>query len=201
MKKWNALKHVNWNVVKALEKRALDIDHTKHFNPWTYCAGLEEKMQQIKSTRNCKYMLNYHMVWCPRGRVKILFEEARILLTICIQYLCRKNGWTLLAIEPMPDHVHLFISTKDNREKVLGILKGASSSFLKKCCPIFSKALTGKQLWSRSYYISSIGNISGKTLLKYLAKQWKEFKDPRYKIAIAALHKKQKNLNDFFDPS
>lgn len=142
-----------------LEKRALNIDPTQHFNPWKYCEELEGKMQQFRSTRHCKYMLNFHIVWCPRGRVKILFHEVRILLRAAIEAICKENNWTALAIEPMPDHIHLFISTKDFREIVLGKLKGQSSSFLQMCFPVLSEALTGGSLWSSSYFISSIGNI------------------------------------------
>lgn len=194
MRKKNAMKNVDWKYVKFLQKRALTIDPHKHFNPWNYCTELEEKMQQIKSTRNCKYMLNFHIVWCLRGRVKILFQEARNILTEVIEAICKENKWTPYAIEVMPDHIHLFLGTKDFREEVLGRLKGVSSSYLHWCFPVFKKALTDGHLWSRSYYISTIGNISGKTLLKYLAKQWKEFGDPRYELTMAALHKGQQTL-------
>ncbi len=194
MRKKNAMKNVDWKYVRFLQKRALTIDPCKHFNPWNYCNELEEKMQQIKSTRNCKYMLNFHIVWCLRGRVKILFQEARNILTEVIEAVCVEYGWTPYAIEVMPDHIHLFLGTKDFREEVLGRLKGISSSYLHWCFPIFKKALTDGHLWSRSYYISSIGNISGKTLLKYLAKQWKEFGDPRYDLTMAALHRGQQTL-------
>ena len=79
----------------------------------------------------------------------------------------------------------------------MGKLKGQTSAFLQKCFPILGKALTDGHLWSGSYFISSIGNISGKTLLKYLAKQWKEFNDPRYELTMAALHQNQKVLTGF----
>ncbi len=193
----NHMKHVNWNVVKKLEKKALDIDPKKHFNPWKYCKNLEKKVSKLHSTRNCKYMLNYHIVWCPRGRVKILFHEARVLLQQYIEQLCEHYGWEAYAIEPMPDHIHLFMGTKDDRPRVLGILKGGSSAFLKKCFPIYEEALTDGKLWARSYYMGTIGNISGKTLLKYLAKQWKKTDRDRYALAIAAMEKGQKSLADF----
>ena len=194
----NRMQNVNWKIVRFLEKKALDINPNKHFNPWKYCKELEDKMQRIKSTRNCKYMLNFHIVWCLRGRVKILFQEERDLLSISIEAVCRENKWTPYAIEPMPDHVHLFLGTKTFHEEVLGSLKGQTSSFLKQCFPIYSQALTDERFWSGSYYISSIGNISGKTLLKYLAKQWKEFGDPRYDLTLAALHQGQKRLDKFY---
>jgi len=191
------MKNVNWNVVRMLEKKALNIDPAKHFNPWRYCKSLEDKMQNIKSTRNCKYMLNYHIVWSPRGRVKVLFHEVRVMLNNLIQTISERKGWTPYAIEVMPDHIHLFIGTKDPRENVLGILKGESSSFLQHCFPILKKALPKDSLWSRSYFISSIGNVSGKTLLKYLAKQWREFGDPRYELTMAALSKDQTKLKQY----
>ena len=126
-----------------------------------------------------------------------MFQEARNLLTEVIEHICNNNGWTPYAVEVMPDHIHLFLGTKDFRVEVLGKLKGESASFLKYCFPVFSKALTDERLWSRSYYISSIGNISGKTLMKYLAKQWKEFGDPRYELTLAALYRGQKRLECF----
>lgn len=196
MRKQNHLKNVNWNIVNRLKKLALDVNPSQHFNPWKYCEELEKKMQQIKSTRHCKYMLNFHVVWCPRGRVKVLIPEARALLVDKIGEICEKNGWTAYAIEPMPDHIHLFLGTKDHREIVMGILKGETSSFLQMCFPCLKDALGG-HLWSTSYYFSSIGNISGKTLLKYLAKQWKEFSDPRFELTLAAMNKNQKTLFSF----
>jgi putative transposase len=194
MNRVNHMKNVDWKIVKHLEHLALDIDPCMHFNPGKYCAILEQKMQQMKSTRHCKYMLNYHVVWCTRGRCRILIPEARALLVQAIQQICLEHGWTSYAIEPMPDHVHLFIGTKDFREKVIGILKGQTSSFLKYCFPLFTKALTDGHLWSSSYYISSIGNISGKTLLKYLAKQWKDMNNQRYEMVLAAFDKGQRTL-------
>jgi len=38
---------------------------------------------------------------------------------------------------------------------------------------------------------------SGFSSLSYLAKQWKEFGDPRYELTMAALHKNQKVLTGF----
>lgn len=190
------MKNCNWNIIKALEQKALNINHKEHFNPWEYCSELEEKLQQIKSTRNCKYLLNYHIVWCPRGRTKILFSEARRLLHDAIERICEREKWTSYAIEVMPDHIHLFIGTKDFREEVLGKLKGETSKFLQNCFPVLNMAL-GKHLWSRSYFISTIGNVSGKTLLRYLAKQWKEEGDPRYEMTMAALEKGQTSLANF----
>ena len=195
-KKWNAMKNVDWKIVRALERRALDVDPKIHFNPTKYCKDIEEKLQQIKSTRHCKYMLNYHVTWCPRGRVKVLFYEARVLLRGWIEQVARLHGWTTLAVEVMPDHVHMFISAKDSREKVLGALKGQTSSLLLQCFPVFRKAL-GDNFWSGSYYIGSVGNVSGQKVLQYITKQWKEYFPDTYNLLEASLAEGQTKLSAF----
>ena len=194
MKKWNAMKKVDWKTVRMLEQRALDIDPKLHFNPWKYCEDIDKEMQQMHSTRHCKYMLNFHIVWCPRGRTKVLFYEARILLRTWIQQIATAHGWTALAVEVMPDHVHLFLSTKDHRETVLGVLKGMTSSLLQECFPVYRQAL-GKSFWSSSYFISSVGNVSGKKILMYISKQWKEYFPQTYTLLEAAMAEGQTRLN------
>lgn len=196
MGKWNAMRNVWWAIVRQLEALALDIDPQQHFNPWKYCADIEEKMQQMRSTRHCKYMLNYHIVWCPRGRVKVLFYEARILLRSWIQQIADAYDWTALAVEVMPDHVHLFLSTKDDREFVLGVLKGTTSSLLQQCFPVYREAL-GNYFWSSSYFISSVGNVSGKKILQYIAKQWKEYFPETYALLEAAMAEGQTKLSAY----
>jgi putative transposase len=194
--KANAMKNVNWKLVRELEKKALDIDPKIHFNPAKYCEEIEEKMQQIRSTRHCKYMLNYHIVFCPRGRVKILFYEARIQLRKWIAELCREKEWNALAIEIMPDHIHMFIGSKESKEIILGTIKGKTSSLLQKQFPEFKNAL-GNNFWSSSYYISSVGNVSGKTVLHYIAKQWKEYFPGTYNLLEAGFAEGQTKLINY----
>ena len=196
---FNRMKNVNWAVVRALEARALDIDPKIHFNPWKYCEDIEERMKQVCSTANCKYLLNFHIVWCPRGRVKILHYEARMKLREWIAQICEEKKWTLLALEAMPDHVHMFLSTKDFRPEVLGTIKGRTSSLLAKTFPEFKQAV-GEHIWSGSYYISSVGNVSGVKVLQYITKQWKEYFPQTYTLLQAALTEGQKKLSEYEEP-
>ncbi len=74
-------------------------------------------------------------------------------------------------MEVMPDHVHLFLkaSPSDSVAYIVSQLKGYTSfalrkefSWLKKCIPT---------LWTRSYYVETIGHISEKTIIKYIEDQ------------------------------
>jgi putative transposase len=55
-------------------------------------------------------LLDYHFVWCPKRRKKILIGDIAHRLQSIIFELCSENNWRLVALEIMPDQVHLFIS-------------------------------------------------------------------------------------------
>ena len=93
-------------------------------------------------------------------RVKeLLFEKAQAL------------GISIESLEIMPDHIHLFIKTdqKKSISKIVGGLKGYTSKTIRKEFPNLKQNMPA--LWTRSYYCESIGHISEKSILKYIADQ------------------------------
>jgi putative transposase len=73
-------------------------------------------------------------------------------------------------MEIMPDHVHLFISTKptDCPSNIMNKIKGRASHFLRKEFPDLLKLPT---LWTPSYFVSTAGNICTESVKKYIAQQ------------------------------
>jgi len=98
------------------------------------------------------------------GAIKKRLEEI-------IQEVASENNWRVIAREIMPDHVHLFVSadTKSRPEIVVKRFKGRSSRYLRREFPELLKMPT---LWTRSYFISTAGNVSGSTIKRYIEKQW-----------------------------
>jgi hypothetical protein len=97
MKKTNT----NWKAVEDIISRYGDheIDPKQHFR----FGKLEcYELAKVRTTRHAKYNINYHFVWIPKTRSKVLQERvARIVRNVAIQ-VCKKNGWTPLAMEVMP---------------------------------------------------------------------------------------------------
>lgn len=72
------------------------------------------------------------------------------------------------------NHIHLLISTKPTTDltKYINIAKGHSSRMLRKeFSEELSKELYGDSLWSDSYYLSTVGNVSVDSLYKYIDEQ------------------------------
>lgn len=83
----------------------------------------------------------------------------------------RENGWVIEKMEVMPDHVHLFIRVgpADAPAHVVCQLKGFTSHELRKEFPELKSKLP--TLWTRSYYVETIGHISEETIIRYIEDQ------------------------------
>ena len=85
-----------------------------------------------------------------------------------------ENGWDVSKLEIMPDHIHLFIKAtpSDSIAHIVSQLKGYTSYILRLEFPHLKQRVP--TLWTRSYYVETIGHISEKTILKYIEDQKKK---------------------------
>jgi putative transposase len=194
------MKNVDWKIVNYLRKLSLDIDSTIHFNPEKYCSNIDIKIQSYKTSRHQKYMANYHIVFVTRGRCKVFFKEVRDLIKYFIEIEFEKyDKWDLLACEVMPEHIHMFISLDNVHHpyQFVGKIRNAINENIQKAFPILNKAL-GNQIFNRSFYWGTIGNVTGVGVLKYISKQWENSNKERYYKTKQYLEKKNMNLTQFF---
>jgi putative transposase len=119
---------------------------------------------------NAVSLLNYHFVFIPKRRKKVLVGAIAERLQEIICDVCNENRWRIIAIEIMPDHVHLFINTKptDNPSQIMNRIKGRASHHLRQEFPELLKLPT---LWTPSYFVSTAGNVCTETVKRYIAQQ------------------------------
>ena len=116
-------------------------------------------------------MVNYHIVFCPKYRRKLLVGKIKVRLEEIIKDVALENGWEIISREVMPNHVHLFVraDTRTPPEIVVKRFKGRSSRHLRNEFPELLKMPT---LWTRSYFLSTAGNVSASVIKKYIEQQW-----------------------------
>lgn len=117
------------------------------------------------------FSLKYHLVWCPKYRRAVLTSPVDNRLRVLLTQKSTEMEATIHALEIMPDHVHLFIET-DPRwcpAEIAYRLKGFTSRILRKEFPALKSRLP--TLWSRSYFIASVGSVTEKSIKKYIANQ------------------------------
>ena len=125
---------------------------------------------EYEHSRNQVYIMNYHLVWCPKRRRTVLTgKEAQRLKEIFGQ-VAEEKRVKILALEVKPDHLHLFVSCYPQMvvHKLVKAFKGRSSNLLRK---EFSSLLKLPSLWTNSYFVSTAGNVSSETIRKYIEAQ------------------------------
>lgn len=118
------------------------------------------------------YDLGFHVVWCPKYRRPVLVDRVRTRCDELIRAKCAEHDWAIVALEIMPDHVHLFVKTHltDSPAYIANQLKGFTSRMLRQEFPGLKSRLP--TLWSRSYFAATVGAVSADTVQQYIDTQY-----------------------------
>ena len=117
------------------------------------------------------YNLGYHIIWCPKYRRKVLINEIENKLKEIIITKCNELDCYVHELNIMPDHVHLFVKTKPTIAPhfLIQQIKGISSRILRNEFKELKRKMPN--MWTRSYFIESVGHISQETIEKYIQEQ------------------------------
>ncbi|MFH1053786.1 MAG: IS200/IS605 family transposase [Candidatus Woesearchaeota archaeon] len=166
-----------------------------HFNPEVH--KIESKIATVRTSHHCKYHrnlrflgcqkssifvhnINYHIIWILKYRKPILTGKVVEVLKAIIEGQCQEISIQELALEVMPDHLHLFVGAKPTVTpfKIIHKLKGNTSIQLRRCFPdlryLGYKQHIGKgfdNLWARGYYCGSAGHVSQDQVKRYIQEQ------------------------------
>ena len=123
------------------------------------------------NSRTSVYNLGYHIIFCPKYRRKILIGDVEEYLKILIVEKCNELDCTIEQMEIMPDHVHLFIKTKPTIAPhfLIQQIKDYTANKLRNNFKELKSKLPN--MWTRSYYIESVGHISENTIKEYIKEQ------------------------------
>ncbi|MGF1672572.1 MAG: IS200/IS605 family transposase [Rivularia sp. (in: cyanobacteria)] len=127
-------------------------------------------LDEYRHEGNAVSLLNYHFVFIAKRRKKVLVGAIAPRLQKIICELVVENRWKIIAMEIMPDHVHLFLNVKptDEPSSIMRKIKGRASHHLKGEYPELKKLPT---LWTPSYFVSTAGNICTETVKRYIEQQ------------------------------
>jgi putative transposase len=115
-----------------------------------------------RSTRYAKYWCGYH------------FAE---FTGVVLNDILRELECEPLAIEVMPDHVHVFVlcPPRHSPAYIVNHLKGKSARRILQRFPELRTRATREKLW-RSYFVATAGNVTADIIKKYAEEQWEKGK-------------------------
>lgn len=119
------------------------------------------------------YNIGYHIIWCPKYRRKVLIDGVDERLKELLKEKASELGVEIVEMEVMPDHVHIFLKSKPTYaiHFVVNQLKGYSSVVLRREFIWLKSRIP--TLWTRSYYVETIGHIAEDTIKIYIENQKK----------------------------
>lgn len=125
---------------------------------------------RYRSTCNTVYACQYHLVWCPKYRRRVLVGPVEASLKVILPSLCKRLGVEIIECEVMPDHVHLLLSIPP--PVPLGVvirrIKGASSRSLRQR---FASLRGMRSLWTNSTFVATVGGAPLSVVQQYVRNQ------------------------------
>ena len=106
-----------------------------------------------------KWMCKYHIVFTPKYRRKIIYNQLKVDIRDILKQLCAYKGVEILEGHLMPDHIHMLvsISPKYSISSFMGYLKGKSALMIFDRHANLKYKFGNRHFWSEGYYVSTEG--------------------------------------------
>ena len=120
---------------------------------------------------NCKY----HIVFAPKYRRKVFFEEKRLEIREILRKLCQWKGVEIVEGEVCPDHIHMLVSIPPHISiaQFMGYLKGKSTLMIFDRHANLKYKYGSRSFWCRGYYVDTVGR-NKKVIAEYIRNQLEE---------------------------
>ena len=130
--------------------------------------------KQTNSLAHTKWMCKYHIVFTPKYRRKIVYNQYKSDLRDILKQLCSYKGVEILEGHLMSDHVHMLVSIppKISVSSFMGYLKGKSAWMMFDRHANLKYKFGNRHFWSEGYYVSTVG-LNEATIKKYIQDQEK----------------------------
>ena len=129
----------------------------------------------VSSLSHTKWNCKYHIVFTPKYRRKIFYNQKRLEIGKILRELSDWQEVKIIEAEVCPDHVHMFVSIppKLSVSKFMGILKGKSSLIIFQRWSNLKYKFGQRSFWCRGYYVDTAGKNATR-IAEYVKNQPKE---------------------------
>jgi putative transposase len=132
-------------------------------------------MARYVTGAHTKHRLQYHLVWIPKYRKRVLRGKIAIRLRGLLYEACRVNRWWISEMSIQEDHIHLVVQIPPQYSvsEVVQIFKGGTSRVLRKEYPELEEFLWGESFWADGYFAETVGQVDEEVVKKYIRKHLK----------------------------
>ena len=130
---------------------------------------------EIKNTAHSKYRCQYHIVFAPKYRRKVIYKELRADIGQIIRKLCEEKKVEILEAQACPDHIHMLVSIPPylSVAQFIGFLKSKSALMIFDRHANLKYKYGRRNFWARGYFVDTVGR-NEKVIKEYIKNQLEE---------------------------
>lgn len=145
---------------------------------------------ELKHTAHSSYRCEYHVVFAPKYRRKVIYGEIKSDIGVILRKLCNEMKVEIIEAEAWPDHIHMLVSIPRYMSiaQFVGTLKSKSALMIFDRHANLKYRYGNRNFWCRGYYVDTVGK-NEKMIREYIRNQLeedytsdqvslKEFRDP-----------------------
>ena len=127
---------------------------------------------EIKHTAHSSYRCEYHIVFAPKYRRKVIYKELRKDIGEILRKLCNEMKVEIIEAEACPDHIHMLVSVPPYMSiaQFAGTLKSKSALMIFDRHANLKYKYGNRHFWCRGYFVDTVGK-NEKAIKNYIRNQ------------------------------
>lgn len=133
-------------------------------------------MSRFRKLSQALWHCQYHLVWTPKYRYRILEGAVAQEVHSCIQIFCGQKSSDVVELNIQLDHVHLvaLVPPKVSISDLMGLLKGRTAiRIFQKFPQLKQKPYWGNHFWAPGYCVDTVG-LDADMIRSYVKHQEKQ---------------------------
>ena len=130
---------------------------------------------ELKHTAHSSYRCEYHIVFAPKYRRKVIYKEVKADIGEILRKLCKEMKVEIIEAEACPDHIHMLVSIPPYMSvaQFVGTLKSKSALMIFDRHANLKYKYGSRHFWCRGYYVDTVGK-NEKMIQDYIRNQLEE---------------------------
>ena len=130
---------------------------------------------EVKQTAHSSYRCEYHIVFAPKYRRRVIYKELRKDIGEIFRKLCKEMKVEIIEAEACVDHIHMLVSIPPYKSvaQFVGTLKSKSALMLFDRHTNLKYKYGNRNFWCRGYYVDTVGK-NARMIGEYIRNQLEE---------------------------
>ena len=130
---------------------------------------MRRKNDDESSLSHTRWNCQYHIVFTPKYRRKVIYKKLRRDIGVYLRRLCDYKGVEIIEAQACPDHIHMLVKIppKISVSSFMGYLKGKSSLMIFEEHANLKYNYGNRHFWAEGYYVSTVG-LNKNTIKRYI---------------------------------